>query len=230
MVILYAFSIVVIALLPALIWLTLFLREDEHPEPPKLLIKIFMLGMLASVPALTFQLLIQKIVSDTTITFASTMFLFAASEELFKFFGAYSVAHKNPDFDEPVDAMIYMIVAGLGFASVENLFVVGSLVGSFNGGGIVEMGQALFLRLVGATLLHTLASALIGYYWAKGVMKKEEARFIIVGLFVAFIVHGLFNYFVREFEDVNVLIPTLFLVGASFFVFSDFEKLKNNAL
>lgn len=230
MVIIQVLAILAVAFSPAFIWLAFFLKEDEHPEPTKLLIKTFSMGMLASIPALTFQMLAQKLFSDSATAYASTLFLFAASEEIFKFLSAYVVVNNNPDFDEPVDGMIYMVVAGLGFATVENIFVVGSLVGLSGLGGLVDAGQALFLRLVGATLLHTLASALIGYYWSKGVVKNNKWYFIIIGLVIALLVHGAFNYLVKEFESINVFFPTLFLVGVSFFVFSDFEKLKDSVI
>ena len=31
---------------------------------------------------------------------------------------------RDPEFDEPIDAMIYMIIAGLGFAALENILVL----------------------------------------------------------------------------------------------------------
>ncbi len=227
MVIIQLLAIAAVALTPALIWLAFFLREDEHPEPPMLLAKIFAMGMLASVPALVLQLFFQNALGNPDTGFAYSIFVFAATEELFKFFGAYVVVNNSPDFDEPVDAMIYMVTAGLGFATVENLFVVGSLAGLSGTAGLLAAGETLFLRLVGATLLHTLASAMIGYYWAKGVLKEQRMKYIFLGVLVAIIVHGIFNYFVHIFEDINLLFPTLFLVAVSFFVFADFEKLKD---
>jgi len=227
MVIIPALVIIAAALTPAFIWLIFFLREDEHPEPTSLLIKTFSMGMLASIPALTLQILIQKMFPEPAVAYASTVFLFASAEELFKFLGIYTIVNNNPDFDEPVDGMIYMVMAGLGFATVENIFVIGSLIGLSGVDGLVDASQALFMRLVGATLLHVLASALIGYYWSKGILKNEKWHFIIVGLVIAILVHGTFNYLVREFQDVNIFFPTVFLVGVSFFIFSDFEKLKD---
>ncbi len=227
MVILQTLAIAIVALTPALIWLAFFLREDEHPEPPMLLTKTFAMGMLASVPALALQLFFQNILGDASEGFAYSIFVFAAVEELFKFLGAYVVVNNSPDFDEPVDGMIYMVVAGLGFATVENLFVVGSLVGLSGTAGLLAAGETLFLRLVGATLLHTLASAMIGYYWSKGILKEQRSRYILLGLLAAVAVHGTFNYLVHIFEDVNLLFPTIFLVAVSFFIFADFEKLKD---
>ena len=38
---------------------------------------------------------------------------------------------RNPVFDEPEDAMIYMIVVALGFAAVENILVMNSFAPVF---------------------------------------------------------------------------------------------------
>lgn len=226
MVITQVLLIIAIALVPALIWLLFFLKEDEHPEPAILLIKTFAMGMLASVPALVLQIIIQKLFNDPATTFSSTFFFFAAAEEVFKFLGVYAIVNNNPDFDEPVDGMIYMVMAGLGFATVENLFIIFALMRLSGGTGLIDASQEIVLRLVGATLLHVLASAIVGYYWSKGLVKNNKWHFILIGLIIAIFVHGVFNYLVHEFQDINILFPTVFLVGVSFFVFSDFEKLK----
>jgi len=75
-------------------------------------------------------------------------------------------------FDEPTDAMIYCIIAALGFASVENLMILFKI-------SFPDFGQAIGImgfRFLGATLLHTLASAMVGYWLARGLLetKKEQ--------------------------------------------------------
>ncbi len=215
-----------VAFFPAALWLTFFLREDDHAEPISLLTKTFLLGAAMSVPALLVQMFFERMIGDRTAVMFLSMFLFAGVEELAKFLGAYSAVLGRPEFDEPIDGMIYLIVAGLGFATVENVFVLSSF---YNATSLVEMlgaGQALILRLIGATLLHTLASALAGYYWAHGIVAGESKRFIVVGLVVATLVHGIFNYLIYIWQFSNLLLPSLFLVGITFFVLSDFEKIK----
>ncbi|PIP29993.1 hypothetical protein COX26_01160 [Candidatus Jorgensenbacteria bacterium CG23_combo_of_CG06-09_8_20_14_all_54_14] len=164
---------VLIAFAPALVWLAFFLREDVHPEPKKWLSIAFFAGALASVPAFFLQWGVQGAMG---IVGGGALFLvlaFAFIEEVFKFLAAYLVVRKNPVFDEPIDAMIYLVVAALGFATVENVFVMNgmaSMRASF--GDFLAAGTPLYtlsFRLVGATLLHALSSALVGYYWARGL-------------------------------------------------------------
>lgn len=215
------------ACLPALLWLTFFLREDECPEPPRMITQTFIVGALMSGPAIVLQLLLGKLIGSSASLFIPSIVILAASEELVKFIGVYATVRNSGDFDQPVDAMIYLVVAGLGFATVENMFVMSSFYNVSGLLGLVDAGQTLLLRFIGATLLHTLASAIIGYFWARGIVKNKEGYFIIVGLFFSVVVHGIFNYLVYIYQNVNLLYPSLFLIAISFFVFKDFEDLKH---
>lgn len=216
-----------LALLPTVVWLFFFLREDNKPEPSRLLLKTFIFGALMSVPVLIFQMASETLFSSYISSFFVMAIILAIFEEIFKFFGAYFSIHKAPEFDEPVDAMIYMIVAGLGFATIENFFVIASVIFQYNFVfAFSAVGAALVLRFIGATLLHTLASAIIGYFWAKGLKKGEVKFFVIFGIIIGTAVHVVFNLLVFKFQETNLLIPTLFLIAVSFFVFRDFEELK----
>lgn len=217
----------VLALLPTILWLVFFLREDSKPEPTRLLIKTFLYGALTSVPVLFFQIFSEKIFDGYISSFFVSAIILALFEEFFKFIGAYLAIHKAPEFDEPVDPMMYMVVAGLGFATIENLFVVASVALEYqNTFTFTAVGSAMILRFIGATLLHVLASAIVGYFWSKGIYKMSVKGFVVFGIIASTIIHAIFNTLVYNFQEVNFLVPTLFLIGVSFFVFQDFEKLK----
>jgi RsiW-degrading membrane proteinase PrsW (M82 family) len=207
------------AFLPSIIWLIFFLKEDRHPEPKRLLFLVFCAGALASVPVLLLQFGFQKFVGEPLHAFLIMIFGLALIEEVFKFFAAYVSVRKEPAFDEPVDAMIYAVVAALGFATVENLFIMGDKMQLLTVNNLILSVSTLGFRFIGATLLHTLASAFAGYYWAR---KK-----IILGLGVATLSHFVFNWLVYRFEDVSLLYPTLFLIFLAIFIFKDFSRLKS---
>ncbi|MFH1193252.1 MAG: PrsW family glutamic-type intramembrane protease [Candidatus Jorgensenbacteria bacterium] len=221
---------VLVAFAPALVWLAFFLREDVHPEPKKWLSIAFFAGALASVPVFFIQWGMQGAVGAVGGGALFLVLVFAFVEEIFKFLAAYLVVRKNPVFDEPIDAMIYLVVAALGFATVENVFVMNGLASvraSF--GDFIAAGTPLYtlsLRLVGATLLHALSSALVGYYWARGLSARKASRFIGLGIVAATVVHAFFNYLVTMFQETNLIYPTLFLVVAGFFVLADFERVR----
>src|SRR3989344_2905459 len=127
---------IILGLLPGFAWLTFYLREDCHPEPRRIIALTFVNGAAFAFFALVAQVFLDDFFSANNIARLSVVALlaFSAVEEFLKFFAAYAAVHKNPVFDEPIDAMIYAIVASLGFATVENIGVV---VGS--------PGESLFL-------------------------------------------------------------------------------------
>jgi protease PrsW len=224
--------LIIVAILPALIWLMFFLREDIHPEPRRLIIRTFLIGAAATAPALVLQIAFKNFIGDTYLI---TSFIgLAIIEEAFKFFAAhYSINHTS-FFDEPIDAMIYMVAAASGFATVENILIgIGSL-NTLTTTSLLATSNVILLRFVGATLLHILASAIIGYYWAKtlkckGVIPGCYAP-LAQGFILATVIHVVFNYFVATTGNSNLLYSSLVLIVAAFFVFNDFEILKKKTI
>ena len=90
-------------------------------------------------------------------------------EEVFKFAAAYFVALRARVYDEPLDAIIYLVTVALGFSALENaLFLWGPL----KEGDILRTIVTGDLRFIGATLLHTLSSATIGIALALSFYKS----------------------------------------------------------
>jgi RsiW-degrading membrane proteinase PrsW (M82 family) len=231
--------ILLLALLPGFVWLLFYLKEDPHPEPKGLIAEVFLSGAVFAFAAFIIQVLLKKIgwavelpssaaaaalIQPHVLLF--TIFAFALIEELSKFAAAYFSVRKKPEFDEPIDAMIYSVVAALGFATVENL---GSI---FPGDGQVLALDAavatLSLRFVGATLLHALAASFIGYYWAISIRKMGAKRYIVLGIALAAVLHAVFNYLIISYG--GLVYALIFVVIIGFFALADFEKLKQKAL
>ncbi|MGC9611068.1 MAG: PrsW family glutamic-type intramembrane protease [Minisyncoccia bacterium] len=219
--------ITLFAFIPSIVWLIFFLKEDLHPEPKRLIVFVFCAGALASIPALVLQLVFQKFVAQPLDAFLLLILGIAIIEEIFKFFAAYLSVKNEAAFNEPVDAMIYAIAAALGFATIENLFVIGDKMYYLTLGNIMASFSVLGFRFIGATLLHGLTSALAGYYWALGRKFGKNKRFISLGLAAASAVHFFFNFAVYKFENTNLFYPSLFLIFIAFFVLKDFSKLKS---
>jgi RsiW-degrading membrane proteinase PrsW (M82 family) len=210
----------VIGIAPGFLWLLFFLREDIHPEPRRLIFYTFLAGALMSLPVFTSQLLLQKTFSLIGQLGLVLIIGLAVIEEFFKFSAAYLAIRGNPAFNEPIDAMIYIITAALGFATIENIFIAVNTV------SIAQTAILTSLRFVGATLLHALTSALVGYQWAQGIIHQSVVKFVFKGIIYAVVLHAFFNYLILRFEEQNLLYSSILLVVAAFFVFVDFEKLK----
>ena len=219
--------VLVLAFIPSILWLVFFLKEDIHPEPRKLLVFTFCAGALISVPVLVIQVVFQKFVAQPLNASILLIFGLALIEEVFKFLSAYWSVNEEPAFDEPVDAMIYAIVAALGFATVENLFIMGDKMYYLSLSSLLMSVSTLGFRFIGATLLHGLSSAFVGYYWALGRKVGKAKKYIALGLGIAVVIHFIFNYLVYQFENASMLYPSIFLVFAAIFIFKDFSKLKS---
>lgn len=175
--------------------------------------KAFLAGsisaLVAAVPQMAIKLnLISAIKIDEHGL--SAFFIFALIEEVIKFAAVYLVIRKSAAFDEPIDAMIYTITAGLGFAALENiLFLSGSAAGF-----AVEL---IVMRFVGATLLHAMASGFVGFYWMRGRLTE--------GLTIATLLHTGFNLLLFHLFQ-NPIYATGILVLASFPLFHNFDTIK----
>lgn len=208
----------ILGFIPGIIWLFFFLQEDaRRPEPKRLIISTFLLGGLATFMVLPLQILAKHVLLAGGVPDANPfhLFLLAALEELLKFAVVFFWVLRHKEFDEPIDAMVYMVVAALGFATVENIATAIRAVNSI---------ELLTLRFIGATLLHSLSSGVVGYYWARGIIACKQARYLVVGLVLASVFHTIFNYLMVVWGPGVKVTGLLVMLG--FLVLYDFETLK----
>lgn len=212
--------------IPTLIWLWFWLREDRHPEPWQYITLVFIMGIVAVPIVIPFQ---KSINSFLFLSPALLFFAWAALEEVFKYSAAYFAAIRNYINDEPIDPIIYMIIAALGFAALENtLFLMEPISKQL----IVDSVVIANLRFVGATLLHVVSSATVGIFLSLAFYKskKEKFLYLIIGLFTATVIHALFNIIVTSESQLGGPITALLYtwIGALFLIFI-FEKIKKTS-
>ncbi|MDO8518362.1 MAG: PrsW family glutamic-type intramembrane protease [bacterium] len=178
-------------ILPACIWLFFWLLEDRcQPEPKRYILLCFVLGGLAVWPALKLEEVAIPYFSGIAL-----LFCWAITEEVLKFAAAYFAALRWRVFDEPLDAVIYLVTAALGFSAVENMLF---LFGPLEQHDVMRSVLVGDLRFMGATLLHTLASASVGItlalsYYKPAWMRRTAA---LLGVILAIALHTLFNFFI----------------------------------
>ena len=216
-------------LLPGFAWLAFYLGEDPHPEPKRMIVLVFCAGIAFGF----FTIIIEQFFNGFTAQFGIdelsivSLLGLALIEELMKFAAAFFAVGKSPQLDEPVDRMIYMVVAAMGFATLEN---IGALVNlpPLTGTGLISLAvETVSLRFIGATLLHSLTSGIVGYYWAKGTAVKKIGRNLLLGFAIAAVLHTCFNFLILNYG--NIIYTIVFLIIVGFFVLNDFEKLKPQA-
>jgi RsiW-degrading membrane proteinase PrsW (M82 family) len=224
---------IILAPLPSIIWLAFYLRKDKHPEPNRMVLKIFLIGVLAiALAAILEQLLYLGL---DAVRLAENMIILviglALIEEWIKYLVIKFGVLKNPEFDEPIDSMLYMIIAALGFAAAENIYLLTQISPlKIPTDKTIEF---ITTRFLGATFLHALASAIVGYFLAASLCVKSKIRKIFrgFGLIVATILHSIFNYIIilevsEEIDSLqrNLLIFIL-LLGSAAIVSLMFKKI-----
>ncbi|MFW5985502.1 MAG: PrsW family intramembrane metalloprotease [Halanaerobiaceae bacterium] len=177
-----------VSILPGVFWVWYFYRKDIYdPEPKKLLVRDFLWGMVIVFPAsfleFPFRNLFSPDKSLLTILLASVLIV-GFIEEGFKAGTVYFLHYNNPEFNEPIDGMIYGITVGLGFAAFENLLyteVFGYSVG--------------LSRAIITNLLHASFTGIFGFYLARFRTEVNFSR-LVFGFLQVVIFHGIYNFLV----------------------------------
>ena len=245
--------------MPALLWLLFWLKEDCHPEPKKRIFLTFLAG--AGVIPIVFLIeygLLKFFAYFNLATMNSypvfLIFIYAGVEEYFKYYAAKKAALEKKDFDEPIDAIIYLITAALGFAALENILFIFK---EFTDRGLTEGLLSGNLRFLGASLVHVVSSGFIGASiafslfsplrkslpWlqfktdppqaqieeiANEVKKEHLKRNVLIGFILAALLHGFFNYFIMNSEE-NIFRIFLTVWIFAVIIIYLFERLKQDA-
>jgi RsiW-degrading membrane proteinase PrsW (M82 family) len=208
-------------IVPALLWLWFWLREDsKKPEPKLLLLLTFLIGMISVFVVLP----LQKLFVGLTISEDILTIIWAAIEELVKFGAVWVIALSSKEADEPVDFAVYMIIGALGFAALENaLFLIDPI-------DLGESTVALItgnLRFLGAMLLHAVSSATIGIMlglsFYRGWFSKKI--YLLLGIGGAITLHSTFNFLIINNNGSLLNVFSLLWV-VTIFVLLMFEQLR----
>jgi len=171
----------------------------------------FILGAVATVPALGLNLLGQEAIGALLgegdwAHLAVLLLVVGPVEESLKFLVVFGYSWRKPEFDEPLDGVIYSATAALGFAAAENIIYLAqsdpTLV--LLRGPLSNPGHALFSALWGLSLSR-----------AKAVPNLTSARLPILlsGLGAASLVHSLFDVLLVAAARLNELFFALLLIS-----------------
>lgn len=208
-------------LLPALVWLWFWLRQDARCPEPRWLIAV---GFIAGGISVAAALVLERMAAGI-FTGAMLIVWWAAIEEVVKYLAAWFVMLRSRAYDEPVDALVYLITVALGFAAVENAFF---LIKTFGDSSAVQTILTGNLRFIGATLLHVLASATIGAaialtFYARTYVKRFAT---LAGVILAIVLHALFNLLIIRSNGDKLLLTFVIVWAGIIAVILAFEKAK----
>ncbi len=186
----------IFGILPSIIWLLFYLRKDVHPEPNYMVIKIFIWGMLATLPTILIELGTSSLFSLLSKLPLSSLFYYlfciALPEEMMKYLVVKDKVLKSSELDEPTDVILYCIIAALGFAAFENSFFL-----IFYQLQFLKIVLVASFRFLGAVFLHALCSGILGYFLAYSFYQpKKELFHFFSGISLSVLLHGFFNFFI----------------------------------
>jgi len=177
------------AVLPALAILVYFDKKDVFPEPRKVLLATFGLGVMAAIPVLMVELPVQYALNrmdlwPQTKGILEAFIGAAVPEEGYKFIVILYFASRHKAFDEPMDGIVYGVTASLGFATLENLLYT-------MGGGL----HLALVRAVTAVPAHAFFGAIMGYYVGQARFRPGANRtwMLFNALFWPIMLHGLYD-------------------------------------
>ncbi len=202
-----------LAVLANFFWLFFWYHySKKYTTPRKLLLKAFVLGILAAVFAAILEKAIlsgilpgellailehEKTFADAEeiiLVFGIVFFLIAVPEELLKFLFLRVTIFVSKDFNQIIDGVKFGIVLALGFALVENFYFLSKQVvaAPLDIRGLL----VLFLfRLFIPTLAHSLYGGILGYYFGLARFYKIFRRnFLWQGMLIVIVLHTFFNF------------------------------------
>jgi RsiW-degrading membrane proteinase PrsW (M82 family) len=205
------------AFVPALLWLVFIYRRDRfEPEPKALIARLFLWGLAAGPWASGMNILIAHLFTPPVeraredgsfLVAAFLLFLLVAlsalNEEVMKYVVVSSRVRGDPAFNEPVDGMIYMSTAAIGFSAGENAVYIlntyfGLLADTTRPGLALAVINAFLvtapLRALLSTIGHITWSGITGWFLSRHYLEKGSGRMLIGGILLAASFHTAYNF------------------------------------
>ncbi len=185
-------ELIIAAIAPAALLLIVFYKLDRYdPEPIKLLVKLYVLGMISVIPIIIVERILQafnifRFYGSDLMNLYEALVVAGFSEELFKWGIVLLIAFRHKAYDEYLDGIIYCVYVSLGFATVENILYV--IEGSYS---------VAVMRAILAVPAHMLFGVSMGYYLsiAKFSPKKIiRSRYFAYSLIIPILLHGAYDY------------------------------------
>jgi RsiW-degrading membrane proteinase PrsW (M82 family) len=177
----------VLTVAPVAFLLWFFYSRDVHREPRSVLLRTFLLGIAAILPTLAVALPLSLLQPSAATPIRASLYAAfvtaALPEESFKLLVLLGYSARRKEFDEPMDGLVYGAAAALGFAAMENVLYVVS------GGWATAL-----LRALTAVPMHAACGAILGYGVAQSRFTARGRSAVLVGLFSAVAVHGIYDF------------------------------------
>jgi RsiW-degrading membrane proteinase PrsW (M82 family) len=165
----------------------IYLKDKHEREPIGLLITAFLFGAISVLVTLVISMGVDSVISinekDLTEQAVHAFLIVALVEEFSKFLFVRGILYRNSNFNEPFDGIVYSVMVGMGFATLENIMLVSQ--GGFGVG---------LLRMFTAVPAHAGFAILMGYFLGKAKFEHRKGYYALYALGVATLFHGAYDY------------------------------------
>ncbi len=186
-----------LAIAPAFMGLIYMYIRDKYEKEPFFMVALavafgifatFLIYALTQILAILFQNL-ENSPSTLLESFYIAFIASAFTEEFVKFLLLYVLIWKNPNFNEPLDGIVYAVFLALGFAGIENLmYVLNPTMGG------IQTGLA---RAFISVPSHALFAVHMGYYFSFAKFQKQLKPFCLSFL-MPYLLHAFYNFFLLQ--------------------------------
>ena len=206
-----------IAIFPAIFFMIYIYRnDDKEKEPPLLLLKCIIGGLLSVPIAIILEMiaeavviyLLENVVSATRVNYGVLTAIFVGLiEEGAKFFFLYIFTWKDKEFNYRFDGIVYAVFVSLGFAALENVFYV------FNYGTGVALQRAL-LTIPGHMSFAVYMGLYYGHAKVSEAVNNPDAKSLNLKAAYAFAVllHTIFDATLMVESDIGLIIFFIFVI------------------
>ena len=223
--------ILVAALLPPLYLLWKVYQIDAiEKEPPGLLLRIFVLGMFSTIPAVVLETIGKGVLERVLGLSGGRLFNFlmyfivvAGAEEIVKYFAMKLPTWRSEEFNFVFDGVVYGVTASLGFAALENVLYVIE-------GGLATAG----VRALTSIPIHAICGVYMGHYY--GIAKSAEvygasdicAKMKRRALLIPMLIHGAYDFIVSDESELLILLFFVYVILTDFFALRAVKKYAGN--
>jgi RsiW-degrading membrane proteinase PrsW (M82 family) len=184
-------GLLALAIAPGIaICLFIYRKDKYNKEPIGMLVLAFVLGILSIIPAGIVEYSAHGDPSELASNGYGSLAFFtfvvvAISEEGSKFLMLRLFLFSRKSFDDPFDGIVYAVMVGMGFATIENI------------GYVYEHGVATgILRMFPSVPAHGTFAVLMGYFlgYAK-FTTGSRLPYYALSLLMPILFHGAFDFF-----------------------------------
>ena len=191
-----------ITIVPSFLILLYFFFSDKFKEPKGTVAIVFVLGILICLPAgILNNFMFVNFGGEGSGKDLTHSFLGPAwTEEILKFLVLYSIVLRRTEFNEPMDGIVYGVVASLGFATYENYDYVFRLAETWD----IAPQQLAIWRSYSAVPMHGLNGCIMGFYFGMYAFTANK-KFLVLSLLIPFLLHGFYNFLGHPFHYIVVV-------------------------